>query len=161
MLATWSQLVAAALEAARQQQQIDEPIPQVYANDGKAIWPGTRRDEEVPFKGRKSLITQLELALGGQAGERSTVLLYGQRRTGKTSMLLQLPRRLGSQIVPVFVDLQAGKFGAKDAAGLLSGLADTVADEALAKRNVNLPRLNRRGVGQRPVSGLGCVADRS
>ncbi len=95
VLATWSHLVVAALESARRQQQIDEPIPQVYANDGKAIWPSTRRDEEVPFKGRKSLITQLELALGGQAVERSTMLLYGQRRTGKTSMLLQLPHRLG------------------------------------------------------------------
>ena len=150
VLAVWSQLVVGALASAHQQQLIDEPIPQVYANDGKAIWPGTRRDEEVPFKGRKSLITQLELALGGQVGERSTVLLYGQRRTGKTSMLLQLPRRLGSQFVPVFVDLQAGKFGAKDVVGLLSGLADTVADDALAKRNVNLPRLNRRALDKDP-----------
>ena len=147
-LAIWSPLVAAALDDARRRQRIEEPIPQIYAQDGKAIAPGNRRDDEVPFKGRKALITQLELALGGSAGERSTLLLYGQRRTGKTSVLLQLPRRLGGQFVPVFVDLQSGKFGANDAAGYLGGLADVIADEALAKRNLALPRINRRALSR-------------
>jgi uncharacterized protein len=147
-LTMWSPLVAAALEVARQLQRIEEPIPQIYAQDGKAITPGNRRDDEVPFKGRRALITQLELSLGGGVGERSTLLLYGQRRTGKTSVLLQLPRRLGSQFVPVLADLQSGKFGANDAAGYLGGLADIIADEALAKRNLGLPRINRRALAK-------------
>jgi hypothetical protein len=95
----------------------------------------------VPFKGRAALFRQLEQALGGGAGERTTFVLYGQRRTGKTSALYQLPRRLGSRITPAFLDLQ-GMAAAERADGLLQHIAQGVLDEARRHRGQHLPAIN-------------------
>jgi len=51
------------------------------------------------------------------------VLLHGPRRLGKTSLLKQLPRALGPDAIPVFVDLQEDLGSAEHAGTLLGGLA--------------------------------------
>jgi hypothetical protein len=140
-LARWSPLIDAALAEARREQQAREPIPQVYIVDGRPIAPAHRPDNVVPFKGRAALFRQLEQALGGGAGERTTFVLYGQRRTGKTSALYQLPRRLGSRITPAFLDLQ-GMAAAERADGLLQRIAQGVLDEARRHRGQHLPAIN-------------------
>jgi hypothetical protein len=155
-LARWSDIIAAGLEEARRQQSVEEPIPQVYISDGRPIRPADRPESASPFKGRETLFRQLEAALGGAESERVTFLLYGQRRTGKTSVLLHLPRRLGSRMVPAFLDLQSGKLGgAKDVAGLLSGLAEEVVDEARRHRGVSLPTMDRKALSDDPYPALG------
>lgn len=71
--------------------------------------------------------------------QRNILILIGQRRTGKTSMLLQLPLRLDSSIIPVYLDCQS--------LGLTPGLANWLSDvaatigDALAERGiqVNVP----------------------
>jgi len=143
-LARWAEIVSAELEEARRRQRVEEPVPQVYVSDGRPIRPPARAEAASPFKGRETLFGQLEAALGGAEGQRATLLLYGQRRTGKTSVLLHLPRRLGSRVVPAFLDMQSGKLGgAKDVVGLMSGLADEVVDEARRHRGVGLPAIDR------------------
>ena len=126
---------------------MQEPIPQVYIKDGTPIRLAGRPDTALPFKGRASLFRQLESALGGKEGERATFVLYGQRRTGKTSVLFQLPRRLGSQMVPAFLDLQSPKLGgANNVAGLLGGISDAVHEEAQRHRKILLPLIDRNAL---------------
>jgi len=68
--------------------------------------------------------------------QRNILILIGQRRTGKTSMLLQLPLRLDSSIIPVYLDCQS--------LGLTPGLASWLADvaatlgDALAERGIQV-----------------------
>lgn len=66
------------------------------------------RDDEL-FKGRKDIIVAIEENIINP-GQRPALLLYGRRRIGKTSTLLNLPRLLSSQFVPVFVDCQNAKW---------------------------------------------------
>jgi len=57
------------------------------------------------FFGRGAEVESVERALaGGETG--SVVVLVGQRRTGKTSLLKRLAARLSYQYRPVFVDVQ-------------------------------------------------------
>jgi hypothetical protein len=114
-----------------------------------------------PFKGRATLFRQLESSLGAAEGQRATFLLYGQRRTGKTSVLLHLPRRLGSCMVPAFLDMQSGKLGgANDVVGVLGGLADEVVEEARRHRGVRLPAIDRGSLSADPYPALGRWLDR-
>ena len=68
--------------------------------------PGTPLREGSPvFFGRDDLFDFLCHGLSG-AHQENVLLLIGQRRTGKTSVLKQLPGRLAEDKVPVFVDCQ-------------------------------------------------------
>ncbi|MFN0124528.1 MAG: AAA family ATPase [Blastocatellia bacterium] len=71
-----------------------------------------KEHEENLFKGRRDLVVKLEEAIFTQ---RPSLLLYGRRRTGKTSALLNLPRLMSSQFVPVFINCQNQKFSDSDA----------------------------------------------
>ncbi len=156
VLARWSGIVAAELEDARWRQRQEEPIPQVYVSDGRPIRPAGRPGTAPPFKGRETLFRQLEGALGSGEGSRTTFLLYGQRRTGKTSVLLHLPERLGSRMAPAFLDLQSEKLsGARDVAGLLGGLADEVVEEARRHRGIPLMALDHKRLAADPYPAFG------
>jgi len=63
-----------------------------------------KRDQAYLFKGRAAFADQVvRLALDRS---RPTLVLHGPRRCGKSSFLLNLPRLLPSDILPVYVDLQ-------------------------------------------------------
>lgn len=69
--------------------------------------------------------------------QRNILILIGQRRTGKTSMLLQLPLRLSEHYVPVYLDCQSlGMTPGLPA--LLYDVAMTITD-ALAERGMHVP----------------------
>jgi len=57
------------------------------------------------FFGREDIFDWIEHNLAGQYGDHILVL-HGQRRVGKTSVLKQLPARLPRRYIPVFFDLQ-------------------------------------------------------
>jgi hypothetical protein len=78
----------------------NEIIPNVYV----AGLP-LDKDSNV-FKGRRDLFQMLESELSTPSMQRPTLLLFGARRTGKTSVLKQLPVRLGPSVVPAEIDLQ-------------------------------------------------------
>jgi outer membrane protein assembly factor BamB len=80
------------------------PIPNPYAT-GKPLQAGSP-----VFVGREDLFAFICENLGRQAGE-SVLVLVGERRMGKTSILRQLPLRLGKRVVPVFIDGQAVGMG--------------------------------------------------
>jgi photosystem II stability/assembly factor-like uncharacterized protein len=57
------------------------------------------------FMGRRQLFREVASALRG-AHQDNVVVLIGQRRMGKTSILRRLPRHLGDAYMPVLIDLQ-------------------------------------------------------
>ncbi|MGH9843154.1 MAG: AAA family ATPase [Blastocatellia bacterium] len=97
------------------------------------VGPPLREDEFGQFKGRRDLIVKLEEAIFSQ---RPSLLLYGRRRTGKTSTLLNLPRLMSSQFVPVFIDCQNARWADSDTM-FCYHLARALHDE-LAKRKLPL-----------------------
>jgi hypothetical protein len=150
-LRTWSPVIDDGLEYARQQRYISEPIPQVYIDDGTPVTSDEPSEVALQFKGREDLFRTLGDALEGQGRKRSILLLYGPRRTGKTSMLLQLPKRLGNSVIPVFLDMQSPKLGgAKGPAGLLGGIANQAIEDAFRYRGVALPAIEYKGLIRDP-----------
>jgi len=71
------------------------------------------------------------------------LLLYGQRRMGKTSLLKNLSRLLPSDIIPLFVDLQGAASSASNAEGFLFNLAKYMVDSAKQQSGLTLPNLTR------------------
>ena len=91
-----------------QQQLTFTPLPNPFVV-GNPLQP---RDLDL-FKGRRDIIAALEEHIIN-TDQGPTLLLYGRRRIGKTSTLLNLPRLLSSQFVPVFIDLQDAKWRESD-----------------------------------------------
>lgn len=85
------------------------PIPNPYIVGN----PLHLRDENL-FKGRKDIIVAIEENIINP-NQSPALLLYGRRRIGKTSTLLQLPHILSSQLIPVFIDCQDAKWREGDA----------------------------------------------
>jgi len=75
------------------------------------------------FYGRQEVFDFVANNAGGLL-QRNILILIGQRRTGKTSMLLQLPLHVGEQYLVVYVDCQS--------MGLAPGLPAWLYDVAMA-----------------------------
>ncbi|MEB3178249.1 MAG: AAA family ATPase, partial [Nostocaceae cyanobacterium] len=73
---------------------------------------------------------------------RPPLLLYGQRRMGKTSLLNNLGKLLPNSIIPLFIDLQGAPSQASNHAGFLYNLARGIITSA-KKQGVNLLPLSR------------------
>lgn len=93
------------------------------------------------FVGRETISQRIEQLL--LDGRHPPVLLYGQRRMGKTSLLNNMGRLLPQRIFPLFVDLQGPVAFAADHAGLLYNLARGMQRSAYDQRGVLLPELPR------------------
>jgi hypothetical protein len=82
---------------------------------------------------------------------RPPLLLYGQRRMGKTSLLNNLGRLLPTTVVPLFVDLQ-GASRARNHAGLLYNITRQMVKSASQRRNLALPQLSREALENDPFT---------
>jgi hypothetical protein len=92
------------------------------------------------FFGRTDISERLEKLL---LDRRSPpLLLHGQRRTGKTSLLNSLGRMLFTNIVPLFVDLQGSISSASSHTGFLYNLAKSMIKSAQHQRKIELPPLS-------------------
>ncbi len=131
-LETWEQVLGKELSGL----DAREVIPNVYVA-GSPLSTASN-----VFKGRHDLFVALERELTSQAEQRPTLLLFGARRSGKTSAIKQMPVRLGSDVIPVEVDLQSAAT-AEGARGLLFVIADQIKRNALTHRRVQLPPLTR------------------
>lgn len=110
--------------------------------------PLTERQEI--FVGRTEVTTRIEQLLVDR--RRPPLLLYGQRRMGKTSLLNNLGRLLPSHIVPLFVDLQGPVSRASDHTGFLYNLAKAMADSAKRQRNIDFPLVQREFFADDPFT---------
>lgn len=105
------------------------PIPNPYR-------PGTPlRQNSAMFYGREWLFDFIAENAGGWS-QRNVLILIGQRRTGKTSALLNLQRYLPPHLIPVYIDCQS--LGVVPGmAALFHDLAWLIAD-TLAARDIEL-----------------------
>jgi hypothetical protein len=116
-------------EESRQWQEIANPYV-----------PGTPLDEHQEiFVGRGDVAALIERRI--LSTQKGAVLLYGQRRIGKTSLLKNLGLLLPSTVVPMFVDLQGTVTSNLRFESFLHKIARDFTDSALRHRNVALPLL--------------------
>jgi hypothetical protein len=103
------------------------------------VGPPLTRQQEI-FVGRKAISARIEELLRDQ--DHPPLLLYGQRRMGKTSLLNQLKWLLPQRIVPLVIDLQGPVALAGDHAGFLYNLAKGMIVSA-RQQALHLPPLTR------------------
>ncbi len=142
--ASWRHIVgekgARLAEEAELRQEIDSPyIIGVPLTEKQAI-----------FIGRQDVSSRIEQLLLDR--RQPPLLLYGQRRVGKTSLLNNLGRLLPSSIVPLFVDLQGPASRAQDEAGFLYNVARSMVQSAKRQRGVTLPPLSREQLHDDPFT---------
>lgn len=142
----WRQIVADHVhqlaEVAETRQEIDSPY---------VIGVPLTEQQEI-FVGRADVSARIESLLLDR--RRPPLLLYGQRRMGKTSLLNNLGRLLPSTIVPLFVDLQGPASRASDHAGLLYNLARAMTASAAQERDLRLPPLSRDTLAVDPFTAF-------
>ncbi|MFN6531327.1 AAA family ATPase [Nostoc sp. ChiSLP03a] len=144
----WLTILETAQRTLEEQAQQSQEIRQVYIA-GNSLDPETARNR---FKGRIDIFREIEsLALSEQP---PVLLLYGGRRTGKTSALKYLPYRIGSDIVPLLVDLQ-GAASATTLKGLAENLAQQIIEAARRlPRKVFLPNPDANKLAEDPFPAL-------
>ena len=142
--AAWRQIVgekgAGLAEEAELRQEIDSPY----------IIGVPLTEEQAIFMGRQDVSARIEQLLLDR--RQPPLLLYGQRRVGKTSLLNNLGRLLPSTIVPLFVDLQGPASRAQDEAGFLYNMARSMVRSANRQRGVVLPSLSREQLYDDPFT---------
>lgn len=92
------------------------------------------------FFGRQDVFVFIQQALIGKHRD-NVIVLYGQRRTGKTSALYQMPRRLGPRYVSIFIDLHGLALEGLD--GFLWELANSIARGLRREYRIELAPLAR------------------
>ena len=132
---SWRKSVAAferdLAETIELRQEIDNPY---------VIGVPLTEQQEI-FVGRTDIGARIEQLLLDR--RRPPLLLYGQRRLGKTSLLNNLGRLLPSTIIPLFIDLQGPASQASDHAGFFYNIARGMINSARRQRNLILPPLPR------------------
>jgi AAA+ ATPase superfamily predicted ATPase len=108
-------------------------------------------DQKQVFVGREDLFAKINENLS--ATHTPALVLHGQRRTGKTSLLLQLPSRLSDDYVPVFINLQREVLsGGLD--HFLYTLANTAIHQADEERGIALPPLERQSLDSKGTNAF-------
>ena len=85
------------------------------------------------FVGRKDIIRQLEELWVATGNQLQSVVLYGHRRMGKTSILLNVANSLGSQVKVAYVNLLRLGNSPQGVAEVLMAISDEISDA------VNIP----------------------
>jgi hypothetical protein len=144
----WLNILETAQRTLEEQARYSKEIRQVYVA-GPALDPETAKYR---FKGRIDLFQEIEtLALSDQP---PVLLLYGGRRTGKTSALKYLPHRVGANLIPLLVDLQ-GAASATTLKGLAENLATQIIEAAQRlPRFLHLPPPDADKLAQDPFIAL-------
>lgn len=141
----WQQLVGnyrhQLVETATHPQEIDNPY---------IVGVPLTEQQEI-FVGRTDIVARIEQLLVDQ--RRPPLLLYGQRRMGKTSLLRNLGRLLPRTVVPLFVDGQRIAL-ASDYADLLYNLAREMSRSAEQQRNLILPPLDYPTLTAKPFTSF-------
>lgn len=141
----WRAIVAAHMreltEAIEDSQEIDNPY----------IFSVPLADHNDLFVGRADVAARIEQLLIDR--RRPPLLLYGQRRMGKTSLLRNLGRLLPSSTVLLFVDGE-GVAGASTYPDFLYGIALAIVRSAEQHRRLALPRPDYATLAERPFGGF-------
>ncbi|OCQ92703.1 hypothetical protein BCD64_08100 [Nostoc sp. MBR 210] len=104
------------------------------------------------FTGRTNIGIRIEKLLIDR--RRPPLLLYGQRRMGKTSLLHNIGKLLPNSIIPMFVDLQGAPSSASDYTGFLYNLARGMIISAKQQSALKLPNLTRETLADDPFTSF-------
>lgn len=152
----WMDRVAAARRALAEEAERRQEIESPYV-----IALPLGQEQEV-FVGRSDVGARIERLL--LQPQRPPLLLYGQRRMGKTSLLHNLGRLLPSDLCPLFIDLQGPATRATGTAGFLYNLGRDMAQQARRHRDLELAPPEREALEQDPFTSferwLDAVAER-
>lgn len=96
----WKTILLTAQKTLRERALESEEVRQVYIA-GNALEPNTAKQR---FKGRIDLFREIQTS--ALEVDPPVLLLYGGRRSGKTSALKYLPYRIGADLIPLLVDIQ-------------------------------------------------------
>ncbi|MBD2301627.1 AAA family ATPase [Nostoc sp. FACHB-190] len=144
----WLTILETAQRTLEETAKKSQEISQVYIASN-SLDPTTAKNR---FKGRIDIFREIEtLTLADQP---EVLLLYGGRKTGKTSALKYLPYKIGANIVPLLVDLQGGL-----SATTLKGLAENLAQQIIEAarrlpRKIFLPHPDADKLAEDPFPAL-------
>ncbi len=110
-----------------------------------------RPDPAAIFKGRQDFTDRLVRSILDR--NRPTLVLHSPRRAGKTSFLLNLPRLLPSDLVPIYLDIQQGSMTASEG-DFCYGLVRAI-DRDTRSQGLQLPPIpSRSDFAQQPYPTL-------
>jgi hypothetical protein len=141
----WCQLLSKRITLLKREAELSQEIDNPY------VFGVPLTEQQEMFVGRTDISADMERLL--QDRRRPPLLLYGQRRMGKTSLLHNLGRMLPSSIVLLYVDCQ-GIAGAVDYADLLYNLARQMIRSAERHRSLALPSLGLRELSASPFTAF-------
>ncbi len=147
VIENWLSILHTARKTLREEARKEGEIPQEYIA-GPSLKPEDAKDR---FKGRNDVFREIEMLV--LSAQRPTLLLYGQRRTGKTSLLRYMPRKLGTQIVPVLIDMQKS-LQSVTLSGLAENMAKQIKEEAQNLLREALPDPNAETLKNDPFIAL-------
>ena len=81
------------------------PNPYIFGN------PVRVDDASRLFVGRKDVVDLIKSNLTSNISQKPSLFLYGRRRIGKSSVLINLPKLLEKQYLSVYIDFQGPKYG--------------------------------------------------
>ena len=150
----WREIITNHIEELAKQVELRQEIDSPY------ILAVPLTQEQEIFSGRDDIGSRIEQLILDR--RRPPLLLYGQRRMGKTSLLYNLGKLLPSSIIPMFVDLQGAPSSANNYTGFLYNLARGMITSA-KKEAVTLPPLTRETLKNDPFTcfdeWLDCVEE--
>jgi hypothetical protein len=142
----WCEIITKYIEELAKETELRQEIDSPYI-----IGVPLTQQQEI-FTGRNDIGTRIEQLLLDR--RRPPLLLYGQRRMGKTSLLNNLGRLLPNTIIPLFVDLQGAPSSASDYAGFLYNLARGMITSAKRQSALTLPSLTREDLEKDPFTSF-------
>jgi hypothetical protein len=142
----WSKIIAFQLEELARLSELRQEIDSPYI-----IGIPLSKRQEI-FVGRTDISARIEQLLINR--HSPPLLLYGQRRSGKTSLLNNLGRLLPNSVIPLFVDLQGPASNASDHAGFLYNLAKGMIDSAKRQSKLHFPPLPREALADDPFTSF-------
>lgn len=131
IVARWQRILVSHIESMTVPAQYPQEIPNPYI----CGMPLSER-QSLLFVGRGDIIERINQLLMQE--KCPPLLIFGQRRMGKTSLLLNLSHFLDSSVIPCFVDCQ-GLAGYQDGNELIPEFIELVRQSALRFRNLELP----------------------
>lgn len=144
LLKSWLQLIKEETQTLVVHQTKIEEIPNPFI-PGQPI----QSDSKTVFRGRQDIFKELQNSLSSLY-QPPTIVLYGARRSGKTSLLNQLPHQLSQDIVPVFINLQEAAGTAMGATGFVSYLVENIQKQSKVNREVFIPDIDKNDVFDEP-----------
>lgn len=103
---------------------------------------------EEMFFGRKDVFVFVHQHLVGEYQD-NIIVLYGQRRTGKTSVLYQMHRHIDPRYIPILIDLQGMTLDGM--AGFLWEIAHRIQTALRKDRGITIPRPRRDNFAPDPA----------